>query len=125
MFDHVSYGVTDLAAAGRFYDAVLQPLGFRRLYDGAETIAYGDKHPQLWLSKSQRPVPADMKNGLHFCFTAPTRAAVDAFHAIALQNGGRDNGQPGLRPEYTPTYYAGFIIDPDGYRIEAVCYAPE
>jgi catechol 2,3-dioxygenase-like lactoylglutathione lyase family enzyme len=66
-----------------------------------------------------------MKNGLHFCFTAPTRAAVDAFHAIALQNGGRDNGQPGLRPEYTPTYYAGFIIDPDGYRIEAVCYAPE
>lgn len=125
MFDHVSYGVKDLAAAGRFYEAALQPLGYKRLYESAETIAYGDRHPQLWLAQSRTPVPADLHNGLHICFQAPNRAAVDAFYQAALKAGGKDNGPPGLRPQYTPTYYAGFVIDPDGYRIEAVCYASE
>jgi hypothetical protein len=72
---------------------------------------------------SRRPVRADEKSGLYFCFEAPEAAAVDAFHAAALRAGGRDNGAPGLRPIYAPDYYAAFIIDPDGYRIEAY-YGP-
>ena len=72
---------------------------------------------------AERPVPADERSGLHFCFAAPNAAAVDAFHAAALRAGGHDNGAPGLRPIYGPDYYAAFIIDPDGYRIEA-CYGP-
>ena len=66
-------------------------------------------------------MPADNKSGLHFCFTAPTRTSVDAFHAAALEAGGRDNGQPGVRAEYDPDYYAAFVVDPDGYRLEAYC----
>ena len=66
-------------------------------------------------------MPADEKSGLHFCFTAPSRAAVDAFHSAALRAGGRDNGAPGLRVQYGPDYYAAFVIDPDGYRIETYC----
>src|ERR1700740_544857 len=73
--------------------------------------------------REQIQVPADEKSGLHFCFTAPDAAAVDAFHAAALRSGGRDNGAPGLRSIYGPDYYAAFIIDPDGYRIEAY-YGP-
>jgi catechol 2,3-dioxygenase-like lactoylglutathione lyase family enzyme len=75
----------------------------------------------LWVVQAEHPVPADEKSGLHFCFAAANVAAVDAFHAAALRSGGRDNGAPGLRPEYSPDYYAAFIIDPDGYRIEAYC----
>lgn len=122
MFDHISIGVKDLKASTAFYDAALKPLGYTRLYEGAHGIAYGAKRPQLWLDQSPRPVPADPRSGLHLCFKAASRAAVDAFHAAALTMGGKDNGAPGLRPQYTPTYYAGFIFDPDGYRIEAVCY---
>jgi catechol 2,3-dioxygenase-like lactoylglutathione lyase family enzyme len=73
--------------------------------------------------QTEHPVPADEKSGLHFCFTAANAAAVDAFHAAALRSGGQDNGAPGLRPTYGPDYYAAFIIDPDGYRIEAY-YGP-
>ena len=73
------------------------------------------------ISPTARPVPADMESGLHFCFGAPTRASVDAFHAAALGAGGADNGGPGLRADYGPGYYAAFAIDPDGYRIEAYC----
>jgi catechol 2,3-dioxygenase-like lactoylglutathione lyase family enzyme len=72
---------------------------------------------------AERPVAADEKSGLHFCFAAPNAAAVDAFHAAGLRAGGQDNGAPGLRPVYAPDYYAAFIIDPDGYRIEAY-YGP-
>lgn len=122
MFDHLSIGVKDLARSGAFYDAVLESLGFRRLYEGAAGLGYGAKHPCFWVEQVARPVPADPQSGLHLCFRAADRAAVDAFHKTALTHGGRDNGAPGLRPQYTPTYYAGFILDPDGYRIEAVCY---
>ena len=66
-------------------------------------------------------MPADNKSGLHFCFTAPTRTSVDAFHAAALEAGCRDNGKPGVRAEYDPEYYAAFVVDPDGYRLEAHC----
>lgn len=122
MFDHISIGVKDLHRSGAFYDAVLEPLGFRRLYEGAAGLGYGAKQPRFWVEQVARPVPADPQSGLHLCFRAPDRAAVHAFHETALAQGGRDNGAPGLRPQYTPTYYAGFILDPDGYRIEAVCY---
>jgi hypothetical protein len=81
-----------------------------------DTIAF-------WVVQAERPVPADEKSGLHFCFAAPDAAAVGAFHTAALRAGGRDNGAPGLRPIYGPDYYAAFIIDPDGYRIEAY-YGP-
>jgi len=84
---------------------------------------YGRDSIAFWVIQAERPVPADEKSGLHFCFTAPDAAAVDTFHAAAIAAGGHDNGVPGLRPIYGPDYYAAFIIDPDGYRIEAY-YGP-
>jgi catechol 2,3-dioxygenase-like lactoylglutathione lyase family enzyme len=121
VIDHISLGVADLARAGRFYDAVLGTLGFRRLRNGAGTLGYGDADAAFWLSEAARPVPPDAASGLHVCFSAPDRVAVDAFHAAALAAGGADNGAPDLRPLYGPGYYAAFAIDPDGYRIEAYC----
>ena len=121
MLAHVSIGVRDLARTKRFYDAALTPLGYKCLDEGASSLGYGDQAVTLWISPTARPVPADMESGLHFCFGAPTRASVDAFHAAALGAGGADNGGPGLRADYGPGYYAAFAIDPDGYRIEAYC----
>ena len=95
--------------------------GFSRLSDGESSLGYGEKAVQLWLGATQKPVKADMESGLHFCFIAKDRAAVDAFHAAALKAGGKDNGKPGVRADYGPKYYAAFAIDPDGYRIEAYC----
>lgn len=121
MIDHVSIGVRDLAAAQRFYDAALAPLGYKRLYRGDDSLGYGRDAPAFWVSTSEQPVPADPRSGLHICFIAPTRAGVDAFHAAALSASGRDNGAPGLRADYGPGYYAAFVIDPEGYRLEAHC----
>jgi catechol 2,3-dioxygenase-like lactoylglutathione lyase family enzyme len=121
MLDHVSIGVRDLAAARRFYDAVLARLGYRCLYEYDAGAGYGAEHPQFWLGATEHPVAPDDRSGLHICFHAPTRAAVDLFHATALKAGGRDNGKPGPRPDYGPSYYAGFVYDLDGYRIEAHC----
>lgn len=125
MLDHVSIGVRDIAAARRFYDAALQPLGYECLSHDDASLGYGRESAAFWVSAVERPVPADDKSGLHVCFAAPTRESVDRFHAGALRAGGRDNGKPGLRPEYGPNYYAGFVFDPDGYRIEAHCARPE
>jgi catechol 2,3-dioxygenase-like lactoylglutathione lyase family enzyme len=121
MIDHISIGVADIARTRRFYDAALAPLGYRCLSEGETSLGYGDSGVALWISASEHPVPPDDKSGLHICFAAPTRASVDAFHAGALAKGGRDNGKPGLRGDYGPTYYAAFAVDPDGYRIEAHC----
>jgi catechol 2,3-dioxygenase-like lactoylglutathione lyase family enzyme len=121
MIDHVSIGVRDVAKTRRFYDATLKPLGYKCLSEGGGSLGYGGDAVALWISGAERPVPADMQSGLHFCFSAPTARSVDAFHAAALSNGGRDNGKPGLRADYGPGYYAAFIIDPDGYRLEAHC----
>jgi catechol 2,3-dioxygenase-like lactoylglutathione lyase family enzyme len=118
MLDHVSIGVSDIPAAKRFYDAALQPLGYRCQYEDTAMLGYGADETALWLNATDRPVPRDPKSGLHFSFAAPTQASVDAFHAAALAAGGFDNGPPGLRPDYGPGYYAAFVIDPDGYRIE-------
>jgi catechol 2,3-dioxygenase-like lactoylglutathione lyase family enzyme len=121
MFNHVSIGVRDLAKTQRFYDAALKPLGYTRLSTSDGSLGYGRDGVGLWISVTDRPVPADDKSGLHFCFDAPARKDVDQFHAAALKAGGRDNGKPGLRPDYDANYYAAFVIDPDGYRIEAFC----
>lgn len=119
MLDHISIGVADVARAKRFYDAALAPLGYRCLHEGADARGYGDTDAAFWVIAAARPVPPDDASGLHVCFRAPSRAAVDAFHAAGLAQGGRDNGGPGLRPDYGATYYAAFVVDPDGYRIEA------
>ena len=121
MFDHVSIGVTDIPRSKKFYDAALKPLGFSRLSDGETSLGYGEEGVALWLGKTGKPVKPDTDSGLHFCFSAKDRAAVDAFHAAALKSGGKDNGKPGVRADYSPKYYAAFVIDPDGYRLEAYC----
>jgi catechol 2,3-dioxygenase-like lactoylglutathione lyase family enzyme len=121
MIDHLSIGVRDVARAKRFYDAALAPLGYRCLSAGESSLGYGDGAVALWVNAAERPVPPDDKSGLHVCFAAPTRRSVDAFHAAALAAGGTDNGKPGLRRDYGDSYYAAFVVDPDGYRIEAYC----
>jgi catechol 2,3-dioxygenase-like lactoylglutathione lyase family enzyme len=124
MIDHVSIGVRDVAAAKRFYDAALKPLGYACLSDSPESLGYGSGSVSLWINESQRPVPEDEKSGLHFCFLAPTRESVRTFHKAALAAGGSDNGKPGLRADYGPDYYAAFVVGPEGYRLEAYCKRP-
>ena len=121
MFDHISLGVRDVARAKRFYDAALKPLGYTCLSEAEDSLGYGGEAVALWINHAQRPVPPDDASGLHVCFAAPTRNSVQAFHAAALAAGGRDNGKPGLRVDYGEHYYAAFVVDPDGYRIEAYC----
>ncbi len=121
MISHVSIGVRDIAKAGPFYDAVFAPLGYKRLVDSPQALGYGADSPELWVMQVARPVPADEASGLHFCFDAPSRGSVEQFHAAALKAGGKDNGKPGLRKDYGENYYAAFVIDPSGYRLEAYC----
>ena len=121
MFDHISIGVRDMARTRRFYDAVLKPLGYTCISEGDKSLGYGRDAVALWIGVVPHPVPEDEWSGLHFCITAPSRASVDEFHTAALANGGRDNGRAGLREDYGPNYYAAFVIDPDGYRLEAYC----
>jgi catechol 2,3-dioxygenase-like lactoylglutathione lyase family enzyme len=123
MLNHVSIGVRDIARTKRFYDAALKPLGYSALSESATSLGYGKEAVALWILASEKPVPADTASGLHFCFDAPTRKGVAAFHAGALGAGGQDNGKPGLRADYGANYYAAFVVDPDGYRIEAYCGA--
>jgi catechol 2,3-dioxygenase-like lactoylglutathione lyase family enzyme len=121
MFNHVSIGVKDTVRSKSFYDAALKPLGFKCAYEAEGSLGYGTKEGiGLWIGASNKPVPAEKASGLHFCFDAPSRKAVDAFYDAAMKAGGKDNGKPGLRTDYSPTYYAAFVVDPDGYRIEAV-----
>jgi len=121
MIDHLSIGVRDVRRAKRFYDAALAPLGYTCLSAGESSLGYGKAAAALWVNAAQRPVPADDQSGLHVCFSAPTRRSVDGFHAAALAAGGKDNGKPGLRADYGASYYAAFVVDPDGYRLEAYC----
>jgi catechol 2,3-dioxygenase-like lactoylglutathione lyase family enzyme len=125
MIDHVSIGVRDIARTKHFYDAALKPLGYECLSQDEGSLGYGRDTVGLWISAVERPVLPDDQSGLHFCFSAPTRLSVDAFHAAALNAGGRDHGEPGLRANYGANYYAAFVIDPDGYRIEAYCGRPK
>jgi catechol 2,3-dioxygenase-like lactoylglutathione lyase family enzyme len=117
---HLSFGVADLERSGRFYDAVFAPLGWPRDWTEPKGIGYGIEGQgelALFLKGVDARPPGP---GFHLAFNAPSRTAVDAFHVAALANGGRDDGAPGLRPHYSPTYYAAFVIDPDGYKLEAV-----
>jgi catechol 2,3-dioxygenase-like lactoylglutathione lyase family enzyme len=119
MLNHVSIGVKDLAVSRLFYDAVLEPLGYERVFENPEYVCYGTASPEFCVVAVKHPVPADTESGLHFCFGAARRADVNAFHQAAIATGGRDNGAPGIRKEYGDNYYAAFVIDPDGYRLEA------
>ena len=121
MINHISIGVRDVAKAKRFYDAALKPLGYTCLSESPGSLGGADPQRHRVAPVAERPVPADDKSGLHICLDAASRKGVDAFHAAALRAGGRDNGKPGLRADYGPEYYAAFVVDPDGYRIEAYC----
>ena len=123
MLNHVSIGVRDIARTKRFYDAALKPLGYTALSESDTSLGYGQNAVVFWISQTDKPVAADDKSGLHFCFDAPTRKSVAEFHAAALGTGGKDNGKPGLRTDYGANYYAAFVVDPDGYRLEAYCGA--
>jgi len=125
MLDHVSIGVSNTGRTKRFYDAALRPLGYSCLSESTDSLGYGRDHVQFWISQAARPIPPDPASGLHFCFAAPSRGSVDAFHSAALKAGGKDNGHPGLRATYGDNYYAAFVIDPDGYRLEAYCGAAQ
>ncbi|TNE38531.1 MAG: VOC family protein [Alphaproteobacteria bacterium] len=124
MIDHISVGVDDLAGNIEIYDAALAAIGWKQLFkEGDFGVGYGpDKEAILWVQKPGDGKPATAGNGSHLCFRAPSRAAVEAFHAAALAAGAMDDGAPGLRPEYTPTYYAAFFRDLTGNKIEAVCF---
>jgi catechol 2,3-dioxygenase-like lactoylglutathione lyase family enzyme len=112
MYDHIGLKVKDIDASTRFYEAALAPLGFVR--DGT---GFGPKGaPALWLYEG-----GHAKSGTHVAFAAKNRAAVDRFHAAGVKAGGKDNGAPGLRADYSPNYYAAFLVDPDGNNVEAVC----
>lgn len=121
MISHVSAGVLDLERAAAFYDAVLATLGCRRQYEVAGVaIAYGEAWPEFWINPPlDRSRPAAGGNGSHIGFVAKDPAAVDAFHAKALELGAADAGPPGPRPDYGPSYYGAFVLDPDGNKIEA------
>ena len=117
MFDHITIRVKSFKKAKPFYAESLAPLGYKVLSESAGSIGLGDgKNPTLWIAEDQ-PATA----GVHVAFTCSDRKAVDAFHKAALKAGGRDNGKPGVRTDYSPTYYAAFAHDPDGNNIEAVC----
>ncbi len=125
MFDHISIGVADLGAARKFYDAAFAPLGYSCLGDGDGWVGYGRKSIGLYLLAARSPVPADPDSGLHFCVIAQSRKAVADFHAAALRAGGRDNGAPGLRSDYGPNYFAAYVVDLQGFRLEAYCHEQE
>jgi catechol 2,3-dioxygenase-like lactoylglutathione lyase family enzyme len=126
MIDHVSIAVRDLGKAQSFYTAVLAPLGFAKLREWPDVaVGFGKKHPEFWLNKRRAMEEVAEDSGVHICLRAPDTAAVHAFHAAALKAGGTSDGAPGLRPEYYATYYAVFIRDPDGNRIEAVTFVRE
>jgi len=126
LLDHVSIAVPDLASARPFYDAIMAALGVAKVYDTAEAIGYGERCSETedmhsYLSIYQSPT-ATPDHARHWCFKAGSREAVAAFHAAGLAAGGRDDGQPGLRPQYHAAYFAAFLHDPCGNRIEAVCH---
>lgn len=124
MLHHLSFGVLDLQRAGRFYDAVLAPLGYVRVFEDDTALGYGYPGGDDKLSLKLVPDPAAPGDGVHLAFAAGSHARIDAFHAAALRHGGRCNGAPGPRPDYGDHYYAAFVVDPDGYRLEAVLNAP-
>ena len=126
MIDHISISVRDIKGAERFYTALLGTLGMIKLREWPDAaIGYGKKYPEFWINarKDMARVPDD--SGVHIALRVPEIAAVDAFHAAALAGGGASDGAPGFRAKYHASYYAAFIRDPDGNRIEAVTFVPK
>ena len=123
MIDHVSVAVRDLAKAEAFYTALLAPLGMTKLreWSGA-AIGFGRKYPEFWINRRDAMDRVASDSGVHICLRAPDTEAVGAFHAAAVTSGGVSDGVPGLRKQYHDDYYAAFIRDPDGNRIEAVTF---
>lgn len=116
---HVSVGTGDLERSCAFYDSVMQPLGAGRMMSFPFAVAYGKRFPEFWVGMPLDQGKAAAGNGSHVCFIAPSREAVDTFHAAGLEAGGVDAGAPGPRPHYGPGYYGCFLRDPDGNKIEA------
>jgi catechol 2,3-dioxygenase-like lactoylglutathione lyase family enzyme len=117
MIDHVGFAVSDYAHSKRFYVDALAPLGYGLLMEFENVGGFGaGGKPDFWISQGTPVAP------LHIAILARDRATVDAFHAAALRAGGRDNGAPGLRPQYHPNYYGAYVRDPDGNKIQAVCH---
>jgi catechol 2,3-dioxygenase-like lactoylglutathione lyase family enzyme len=123
MIDHISIAVRDLAKGEQFYTAALGPLGLLKLREWPNAaIGFGKKYPEFWINRRDAMDRIADDSGVHICLRAPDAAAVDAFHAAALKAGGSSDGEPGLRPHYYAGYYAAFVRDPDGNRIEAVTF---
>ena len=128
MLDHVGFTVSDFKVSRAFYEQALKPLGITPLVDvtpemtGGEDahVGFGAERHFFWLGTGRKA-----STGLHVAFAAPNRQIVDAFYAAAIAAGGRDNGKPGLRPQYHENYYGAFVLDPDGNNIEAVCHSPK
>ncbi len=129
MLDHIVINVSDLDCSKKFYSAALAPLNYEMCKEFKEAAGFGviaghgkseDPGGDFWIAKG---VPQNPR--IHFAFNAANRLIVDEFYKCALAAGGNDNGPPGLRPQYHKNYYAAFILDPDGYNIEAVCHLPE
>ena len=117
MLDHVGFDVTDLTRSARFYDAVFFALGTRRAHQSRHAIAYGDNGPAFWIvERGRRPAPGYG----HVALSAAGKAAVQAAHAAGVANGGSDDGAPGPRPHYGRRYFAAYLRDPDGLRVEIV-----
>ena len=124
MIDHISIGVRDLDAIARFYEHVLGVLGYGKLQVQAGTVGFGKRYSEFWLNHRPQIPVADSDSGLHIALRASSAEAVDAFYQAALQAGGISDGAPSFRPEYRDGYYAAFIRDPEGNRIEAVTFLP-
>jgi catechol 2,3-dioxygenase-like lactoylglutathione lyase family enzyme len=122
MIDHVSISVSDLDRSTCFYEAILGAIGFTKLEARPATVGFGKKYPEFWLNLRAAMMPVAADSGAHVCLRARSAAEVDAFHAAALAAGGFCDGTPGLRPLHGDGYYAAFIRDPDGNRIEAVTF---
>jgi catechol 2,3-dioxygenase-like lactoylglutathione lyase family enzyme len=126
MIDHISIAVSDLARATRFYEAVLGAIGFTAIDVRGSTVGFGKKYSEFWINARPDMTPIPSRSGAHVCLRARSTAEVDAFHAAALQNGGASDGAPGLRPhDGEGGYYAAFIRDHDGNRVEAVTFVPK
>jgi catechol 2,3-dioxygenase-like lactoylglutathione lyase family enzyme len=125
VLDHISLGVSDLERAARFYEATLATLGLTKLVTRPATVGFGKAYPEFWINLRAGMAAVPPESGVHICLRARSTADVDAFHAAALGAGGRSDGAPGLRPHDRVKYYAAFIIDPDGNRVEAVTFPSE
>ena len=122
MIDHVSIEVSDLSASTRFYQRLLKPLNMHIVTEQPDTVGFGKKYSEFWINLREGMPQTAATSGAHVCLRAPDTTAVDEFYQAALDNGGASDGKPGPRPHYTHNYYAAFIRDPDGNRIEAVTF---